>query len=239
MGIPARYVSGYIETYPLPGKPKLRGSDASHAWISVYAGNGCWYDYDPTNNSGAIFAFAWVRLGLVHSRKESTMLMEKYRTVKAFDEMVTQDGWGCAAGNTSFHKKQLFCFRRWPVSLRRRKIATNSRPKGASWSKFPEFAEEFVAIRLSAGAEKLPQRPAAQPRCLRPQYETLGNRLEHMGLGELVRRNGLQEGKQGQGIMYFCQLFLVCRRSDQAAHLSWGKMSGFVVYTDSTVLSFL
>jgi hypothetical protein len=37
------------------------------------------------------------------------------------------------------------------------------RAKGASWSKFPEFAEEFVAIRLSAGAEKLPQRPAAQP----------------------------------------------------------------------------
>jgi hypothetical protein len=70
---------------------------------------------------------------------------------------------GCAAGNASFQKKQLFCFRRWPVSLRRRKIATNSRPKGASWSKFPEFAEEFVAIRLSAGAEKLPQRPAVQP----------------------------------------------------------------------------
>jgi transglutaminase-like putative cysteine protease len=49
IGIPARYVSGYIETYPPAGKPKLRGSDASHAWISVYAGNGCWYDYDPTN----------------------------------------------------------------------------------------------------------------------------------------------------------------------------------------------
>jgi uncharacterized circularly permuted ATP-grasp superfamily protein len=57
------------------------------------------------------------------------MLMEKYRTRKAFDEMVTQDG------------------------------------------------------------------------CLRPQYETLGNRLEHMGLGELVRRNGLQKGEQEQGIM--------------------------------------
>ncbi len=49
IGIPARYVSGYIETYPPAGKPKLRGSDASHAWISVYAGTGSWFDFDPTN----------------------------------------------------------------------------------------------------------------------------------------------------------------------------------------------
>ncbi|GAB4425728.1 MAG: transglutaminase family protein [Turneriella sp.] len=49
IGIPARYVSGYIETYPPAGKPKLRGSDASHAWISVYAGSGAWFDFDPTN----------------------------------------------------------------------------------------------------------------------------------------------------------------------------------------------
>lgn len=49
LGIPARYVSGYIETYPPAGKPKLRGSDASHAWISVYAGSWGWFDFDPTN----------------------------------------------------------------------------------------------------------------------------------------------------------------------------------------------
>lgn len=49
IGIPARYVSGYIETYPPAGKPKLRGSDASHAWISVYAGAAGWLDFDPTN----------------------------------------------------------------------------------------------------------------------------------------------------------------------------------------------
>lgn len=49
IGIPARYVSGYIETYPPEGQPKLRGSDASHAWISVYAGTGGWFDFDPTN----------------------------------------------------------------------------------------------------------------------------------------------------------------------------------------------
>lgn len=49
LGIPARYVSGYIETAPPPGKPRLEGSDASHAWLSVLAPNGSWIDIDPTN----------------------------------------------------------------------------------------------------------------------------------------------------------------------------------------------
>lgn len=51
MGLPARYVSGYIRTYPKPGQPRLVGADASHAWVSVYAGNEVgWIDVDPTNN---------------------------------------------------------------------------------------------------------------------------------------------------------------------------------------------
>ncbi|GAA1877321.1 transglutaminase family protein [Pseudonocardia ailaonensis] len=49
-GIPARYVSGYLETLPPPGKPKLRGVDASHAWFSVWTGDGAWLDLDPTND---------------------------------------------------------------------------------------------------------------------------------------------------------------------------------------------
>ncbi len=48
--IPARYVSGYLETIPPPGKEKLRGADASHAWFSVYVPNRGWVDFDPTNN---------------------------------------------------------------------------------------------------------------------------------------------------------------------------------------------
>lgn len=48
-GLPARYVSGYIETTPPPGKPKLAGSDASHAWASVLTPDGSWVDVDPTN----------------------------------------------------------------------------------------------------------------------------------------------------------------------------------------------
>jgi transglutaminase-like putative cysteine protease len=50
LGIPAKYVSGYIETIPPKGKPKLEGSDASHAWISVYIPEMGWCEFDPTNN---------------------------------------------------------------------------------------------------------------------------------------------------------------------------------------------
>jgi transglutaminase-like putative cysteine protease len=50
LGIPARYVSGYLETMPPPGKPKLIGSDASHAWVAVYFPDIGWVEFDPTNN---------------------------------------------------------------------------------------------------------------------------------------------------------------------------------------------
>ena len=55
LGLSARYVSGYMLTTPPPGQPRLIGSDASHAWASVYfpgegAQRGRWLDFDPTNN---------------------------------------------------------------------------------------------------------------------------------------------------------------------------------------------
>lgn len=50
IGLPARYVSGYIETLPPPGKIKLVGVDASHAWFSIFIPNLGWMDFDPTNN---------------------------------------------------------------------------------------------------------------------------------------------------------------------------------------------
>jgi len=50
LGLPVRYVSGYIETIPPPGVEKLVGVDASHAWYSVYIPNSGWVDFDPTNN---------------------------------------------------------------------------------------------------------------------------------------------------------------------------------------------
>lgn len=50
LGLPARYVSGYLRTYPPPGRPRLVGADASHAWASVYCGEAGWLDFDPTND---------------------------------------------------------------------------------------------------------------------------------------------------------------------------------------------
>lgn len=50
LGLPARYVSGYIETQPPPGKARLVGADASHAWFSLWCSELGWIDADPTNN---------------------------------------------------------------------------------------------------------------------------------------------------------------------------------------------
>ena len=50
LGLAARYVSGYLRTIPPPGKERLVGADASHAWLSVYCGRAGWVDFDPTND---------------------------------------------------------------------------------------------------------------------------------------------------------------------------------------------
>ncbi len=63
-GLAARYISGYLETLTAPGKPRLVGADASHAWFSVYAPGFGWLDFDPTNNtmpSDQHIALAWGR----------------------------------------------------------------------------------------------------------------------------------------------------------------------------------
>ena len=48
-GLPAAYVSGYLLTRPPPGRPRLRGADATHAWVSAFLPGVGWIDYDPTN----------------------------------------------------------------------------------------------------------------------------------------------------------------------------------------------
>ncbi|HVY35417.1 MAG TPA: transglutaminase family protein [Caulobacteraceae bacterium] len=54
LGLPAAYVSGYLRTLPPPGKPRLEGADATHAWISLWCGpDRGWIGIDPTN---AVFA---------------------------------------------------------------------------------------------------------------------------------------------------------------------------------------
>jgi transglutaminase-like putative cysteine protease len=50
LGLPARYVSGYLRTRPPEGKERLVGADASHAWFSVFCPGSGWRDFDPTNN---------------------------------------------------------------------------------------------------------------------------------------------------------------------------------------------
>lgn len=49
-GLAARYVSGYIETLPPPGRPKLVGADASHAWVAAWLPGFGWLEFDPTND---------------------------------------------------------------------------------------------------------------------------------------------------------------------------------------------
>ena len=50
INLAARYVSGYLRTYPPPGKPRAIGADASHAWVSAYCRGAGWLDMDPTND---------------------------------------------------------------------------------------------------------------------------------------------------------------------------------------------
>jgi len=64
LGLPARYVSGYLETVPPPGKARLIGADASHAWISFHCYGLGWIEVDPTNNvvpTTRHIAVAWGR----------------------------------------------------------------------------------------------------------------------------------------------------------------------------------
>lgn len=80
MGLPARYMSGYIETIKTPGKEKLVGADASHAWFSIFIPGKGWVDFDPTNNQIPTFqhiTVAWGRdyadiaplKGVIHSSR--------------------------------------------------------------------------------------------------------------------------------------------------------------------------
>ncbi len=84
LGLSCRYVSGYLRTDPAPGKPRLIGADASHAWLSVYLPGGGWIDFDPTNGCLANdrhITIGWGRdfhdvspvKGVVHGGGDSTL----------------------------------------------------------------------------------------------------------------------------------------------------------------------
>lgn len=63
LGIPARYVSGYLRTLPPPGAPRLVGADASHAWLSVHCGEAGWIDLDPTNDQAVCSGYLTLGFG--------------------------------------------------------------------------------------------------------------------------------------------------------------------------------
>ncbi len=84
IGLSAKYMSGYIETLPPPGKPKLVGADASHAWISLYIPGMDWVEFDATNNllvadkhirvaSGRDFSDVTPLKGIVYSNGKQSM----------------------------------------------------------------------------------------------------------------------------------------------------------------------
>ncbi len=64
LGLPARYMSGYIQTFAAPGTVRLQGADASHAWVGAYCPELGWVEFDPTNAKLADTEFitlAWGR----------------------------------------------------------------------------------------------------------------------------------------------------------------------------------
>lgn len=64
LGLPARYISGYVLTTTPEGQPRLMGADASHAWISAYIPEYGWVDFDPTNGMipcGEHITIGWAR----------------------------------------------------------------------------------------------------------------------------------------------------------------------------------
>ncbi len=71
LGLPARYVSGYLLTEPPAGQPRLVGTDASHAWVALYLpgkeGPGTWVDFDPTNDRTAGEDYVTLAIGRDYS----------------------------------------------------------------------------------------------------------------------------------------------------------------------------
>jgi len=87
LGLPARYVSGYLLTDPPPGMARLMGVDASHAWIAAYSPAHGWVEFDPTNDQladrryitltwGADFADVVPLRGVIYGGGEQVMDVE-------------------------------------------------------------------------------------------------------------------------------------------------------------------
>ncbi|HEY1969529.1 MAG TPA: transglutaminase family protein [Pseudonocardia sp.] len=82
LGLAARYVSGYLETIPPPGKERLVGADVSHAWVSLYVPGTGWVDVDPTNDQ------------LINDRYVTTAWGRDYSDVAPLKGVIYTDGEG-------------------------------------------------------------------------------------------------------------------------------------------------
>ena len=94
-GIPAGYVSGYLRTLPPPGKEKLVGSDAMHAWVSVWCGADLgWIGFDPTNNTLAQHDHIAICMGRDYadiSPIDGTIIGHSEQTMKSAVDVIEQD----------------------------------------------------------------------------------------------------------------------------------------------------
>jgi transglutaminase-like putative cysteine protease len=98
LGIPCRYMSGYILTHPAPGKPRLIGADASHAWVSVYCPSIGWVDFDPTNR--CMVNLEHITLGWGRDFSDVTLLQGVMlgggdQTLKVSVTVMPQAEWDC------------------------------------------------------------------------------------------------------------------------------------------------
>lgn len=89
LGIPAGYVSGFLRTIPPPGKPRLEGADAMHAWVKVWCGREAgWQEFDPTNGIRAGNDHITVGYGRDYSDVAPIVGMLKITGAQAGDQSV-------------------------------------------------------------------------------------------------------------------------------------------------------
>jgi transglutaminase-like putative cysteine protease len=102
LGLATRYVSGYLETEPPPGLPRLVGADQSHAWVSVFVPDVGWVDLDPTNDQFAndrYVTVAWGRdyadvpplKGVIFTRGEAQELEVRVDVVRIAEDETAEE----------------------------------------------------------------------------------------------------------------------------------------------------
>ncbi|OCX67087.1 transglutaminase [Thioclava sp. SK-1] len=90
VGIPAGYVSGFLRTFPPPGKPRLEGADAMHAWVRAWAGQTMgWIEFDPTNDQFA--GTDYIKIGHGRDYSDVAPVLGAMRSAGGHDSVQTVD----------------------------------------------------------------------------------------------------------------------------------------------------